>query len=124
MRIFGPGQIGQQADVAARFARRLAHQLDASALRFARAVREIDARHIEAGLDHAGHHLADRRWPVPSVATILVLRSVSIVAYCSVCALRPRDAARASAARCSSTATAGRVLPSTNSRNAPPPVEI
>ena len=44
----------------------------------------------------------------PSVATILVLRKVSI----------------SQQARCSSTATAGSVLPSTNSRNAPPPVEI
>ncbi len=59
-------------------------------------------RSSTAGSDEAG----------PSVATILVLRSISA----SVSAAYP--------ARASSAATAGSVLPSRNSRKAPPAVEM
>ena len=114
-----PGEVGQNADVAVGLARRLAHHLDAPALRIARAVREIDARHIETGAAPCRRPRrvvgrgSERRDDLGSS-----LRVHSPHASAQSACLRRR------VARCSSIATAGSVLPSTNSRNAPPPVEM
>ena len=76
------------------------------------AVREIDAHQVDAGRDQVGHRAlvvgrrTERRYDLGAPWH----------------GFRPRRLSPA--ARCSSIATAGSVLPSTNSRNAPPPVEI
>ena len=50
----GAAEIGEDADVAAGAARRFVHQVDAPAVLLVFAVREVDARHVEADADHFG----------------------------------------------------------------------
>ena len=54
MRIFGPAEVGEDADVAAGAARRFVHQVDAATVLLVLAVGKIHARHVEAGADHFG----------------------------------------------------------------------
>ena len=49
-------EVGEDADVAARAARGFVHEVDATAVLFVFAVREVDARHVESGADHFGQH--------------------------------------------------------------------
>ncbi len=99
-------QIAEHAHVAAGLARSLAHQFDPACMIGNRAVREIQTHHIHAG----AHHLLEHR---------RIVRG------------RPQGRdnfrapqARIHAARCSRISTAGSFLPSTNSRKAPPPVDM
>ena len=55
-------QIAEHADVAAGLARRLAHQLEPARVIGERAVREIEAHHVDAGAHHVGQAPRDRRW--------------------------------------------------------------
>ena len=52
----GAAEVRENADVAAGAPRRFVHEVDASAVLFVLAVREIHARHVESGADHFGQH--------------------------------------------------------------------
>jgi hypothetical protein len=52
----GAAEIGEDAHVTAGAARRLVHEIDTTTVFLVFAVGEVDARDIEAGTDHFGHH--------------------------------------------------------------------
>ena len=112
----GPLQIGHDRDLAADRLRRVADQLGALLVIGRGAVREIQAHDVDAGSEHARQHIeaaacgAERRDDLG--------RSLHDVPGSTprVSRFRPPAASRIS--------TAGSVLPSRNSRNAPPPVEM
>ena len=99
-------QVAEHRDPFADLLRNRAHHLDALGVRLRVAVREVDAHDVRAGAQHVRQHFG-------------------IVGGRAEC----REDLGASEhrqffARSSSTATAGNFLPSRNSRNAPPPVEM
>ena len=49
-------EVGEDADVAARAARGFVHEVDATAVFFVFAVREVHSRDVESGADHFGQH--------------------------------------------------------------------
>src|SRR5882762_6694262 len=103
---FRAREVAQYTDVASRLRGCRPHEVETPRVIGPRAMREVDADHVHAGADHVGQHL-------------LVVR----------CRTQRRDDLgptqdETHAARLSRTSTAGSFLPSTNSRNAPPPVEI
>ena len=99
-------QVAEHTHVAAGLARRFPHQLQAPRVIGERAVREIDPHHIDAGTHHVGKHLGVVRGGTERRDDFGPTQN------------------EAHAARCSRISTAGSFLPSTNSRNAPPPVEM
>src|SRR6185369_7059269 len=106
----GTGQVRQDRDVAVLRTGRLAHRAHVRTVRVGGAMREVDARHIQARLDHRGDH------------TRALGRRPQSCDY--LCAAPGIHRASACSARSCNIATAGSVLPSTNSRKAPPPVEM
>ncbi len=103
---FRPLQIAEQAHVPARSTSGRAHQLDPARMVGDRAMREIQAHHIHAGAHDLGQH---RR---------IIRGGTQGRDYLGA----PKQGIHA--ARFSRISTAGSFLPSTNSRNAPPPVDM
>ncbi len=109
----GPAQVAQDADDTAGPRRGRPCALDAPRVLVEAAVRKIDADQVRAGFDQ----VLERRLGIGRRSE----RRHDLGASSHVSS---RQCGGKSAARRSSAATAGRVLPSTNSRKAPPPVEI
>jgi hypothetical protein len=103
---FRAREVAQNTDVASGLRGGIPHQIEAPRVVGGRAMREVDADHVHAGPDHVGQHLLIVRCRTQSCDD-----------------LGPTQL-ETHAARLSRTSTAGSFFPSTNSRNAPPPVEI
>ena len=106
-------QVAEDADHAAGLGRRRARALDPARVVVEAAVREVDADQVHARRDQ----VCERRRRIGCRTE----RRDDLGASCH---LRSPASRYWPAARRSSAATAGSVLPSTNSRKAPPPVEI
>ena len=123
-------------DLAADLARDLAHQRGAVDVVLRRAVREVEPHDVDAGADHALEHLGRRStrgrawrrswwrgaWRLrigSSIEQSFALRSCARSRR-----TRPIGSCEPAARARSRISNAGRVLPSSTSRNAPPPVEM
>ncbi len=115
-RIFGPCRSAMMRDCAAEPASRVAHHAGARLVIGGGAVREIQSHDVDAGAEHARRALPASCWRGRAWR-----RSWWRAAWVLLWAATLRDQPLA---RDSSMATAGSVLPSRNSRNAPPAVEM
>jgi hypothetical protein len=111
-------QVGHDRDLATQRSRRIAHHARAPLVVRRGAMRKIQPYDVDAGSEHSRQHVGGaagrtERGDYFGRALHRGSRLKRIVV-----------AAVQRAARCSRIATAGSVLPSRNSRNAPPPVEM
>src|SRR5690606_22880939 len=102
----GPGQVGEDADLDADRRSRRTHRVRARHLRFRIPVREVEPYHVHAGAQQRLQHArrvgcGTERGDDPRPAPVVAHRDLALSAE-----------------------TAGSSLPSRNSRNAPPPVEM